>query len=65
MTRIHAIDRRFYRGTYDAEEILGEFATIARDEISLKVLTDALIEAVQESLHPEHVSVWLRETSKY
>ena len=65
MTRIHAIDRRFYRGKYDAEKILGEFATIARDEISLKVLTDALIEAVQESLHPEHVSVWLRETSKY
>jgi hypothetical protein len=60
--RIHrGIDKRFYRAKYDAEQILQNFSSVTRDEIDLKVLTDTLAKAVDDALHPEHVSVWLRK----
>jgi hypothetical protein len=55
------IDRRFFQQKYDAEKILEKFAIIARDEIDLKILTGSLVKTVEQTLHPEHVSLWLRE----
>jgi hypothetical protein len=53
------IDRRFYRKKYNAEQALTVFATVARDEVDMEKLTAALIGVVQETVQPEHVSIWL------
>ena len=57
-----AIDRRFFRKKYDAQQVLAQFALTARDETDLDALTAELVRVVDETLQPEHVSVWLRET---
>jgi len=54
------IDRRFYRRKYDAEKVLTQFAATARDETDLDRLTAELVRVIQETMEPEHVSVWLR-----
>lgn len=54
------IDRRFYRKKYDAEQTLARFAEVARDEVDMDKLTIALLSVVEESMHPESVSVWLQ-----
>ena len=58
------IDRRFYRKKYDAQRVLAQFAITARDETDLDALTGELAHVVQETMQPESVSVWLRQTGK-
>jgi hypothetical protein len=58
------IDRRFYRRKYDAQQILAQFAQIARDEVSLEVLTGELTRAVQETMEPEQISVWMKPITR-
>jgi hypothetical protein len=59
-----AIDRRFYRKKYDAQQVLAQFAQTARDETDLDALLAELARVVDETLQPEHVSVWLKETPR-
>jgi hypothetical protein len=59
-----AIDRRFYRKKYNAQQVLAQFAQTARDETDLDALTAELARVVQETMQPEHVSVWLREDNR-
>jgi len=53
------IDRRFFRKKYDAQQIMARFANTARDETDMKALTAELVRVVQETLQPEHLSIWL------
>ena len=54
------IDRRFFRKKYDAQQVLAQFALTARDETDLDALLAELVRVVDETMQPEHVSVWLR-----
>lgn len=53
------IDRRFYRSKYDAEQTLAAFSKRLRNEVDLDRLTAGLMAAVDEALHPSHVSLWM------
>jgi hypothetical protein len=59
------IDRRFYRRKYDAEQALARFTAIARDEVELEKLTEAMLGMVSENLHPELVSLWLAKNKPF
>ncbi|MCA1553398.1 MAG: hypothetical protein LC737_03375, partial [Chloroflexi bacterium] len=55
------IDKRFYRRKYDAALTLAVFGLHVRDETNLDNLERELIDAVQETVQPKHVSLWLRK----
>jgi hypothetical protein len=56
------IDQRFYRSRYDAAHTIAEFSKTLSDEVDLNQLRKDLLEVVQETMRPSHVSLWLRDS---
>ncbi len=54
------IDRRFYRRKYDAGKVLAAFTTTLRTEVDLTSLSEHLVHAVEETMQPTRISLWLR-----
>jgi hypothetical protein len=58
--RVQAVvDRRFYRKKYDAEQVLVAFSARVRDEVELDRLSAELISAIEETVQPERVNLWM------
>lgn len=56
-----AIDRRFFRTKYDARKTLAAFSATLRGEVDLTELSDHLVAVVDDTMHPTHLSLWLRD----
>jgi hypothetical protein len=59
-----AVDRRFYRQKYDAQQVLAQFAVVARDETDMDKLTAELTRVVQETMRPESMVVWFKTVER-
>jgi hypothetical protein len=55
------VDRRFNRARYDAERTVAAFAAGLTESVDLEAVRDGLLAAVQQTLEPAHVSVWLAD----
>jgi hypothetical protein len=54
------IDRRFFRQKYDAEKLLAAFARTIRDETNLAALSSGLMAAVEETIQPQTIELWIK-----
>jgi hypothetical protein len=55
----HAVDRRFNRARYDADEAVAAFAARLKDAVDLDSVRDDLTGVVHQTLEPAHLSVWV------
>jgi hypothetical protein len=56
-----AVDRRFNRARYDADQTVAAFAARLKDAVDLDSVRDDLAGVVHQALEPAHVSVWIRQ----
>jgi hypothetical protein len=59
------IDRRFYRRKYDAAKTLQAFSMKMRDETDLDQLATDLVQAVDTTMQPAYVSLWVVEPAQH
>jgi hypothetical protein len=53
-----AVDRRFNRARYDADQTVAAFAARLKDAVDLDSVRDDLANVVHQALEPAHVSLW-------
>jgi hypothetical protein len=56
-----AVDRRFNRARYDADQMVAGFAARLKDAVNLDSVRDDLTGVVHQALEPTHVSVWISQ----
>ena len=54
----HAVDRRFNRARYDADQTVTEFAARLQDAVDLDAVRADLAGVIEAALEPAHVSMW-------
>ena len=54
-----AVDRRFNRARYDADQTVSAFAARLKDAVDLDSVQADLAQAVSRALEPAHLSVWV------
>lgn len=59
-----AVDRRFFRRKYDAAQTLAAFGATACELTDLEQLVNKLVGVVDETMRPEHLSLWLRPLAR-
>jgi hypothetical protein len=63
-TRIQgAVERRFYRGTYDVEVAVRNFSGRLREQIELEALSQDLLATVHNTVQPRSATLWLRSVT--
>jgi hypothetical protein len=58
-----AVDRRFNRARYDAEQTIERFSSLLRDQVDLEALDRELLAIIGATVQPRHASIWLRAPS--
>jgi hypothetical protein len=58
----HAVDRRFNRARYDADQTVAAFAARLKDAVDLDAVRDDLASVVHQTLEPAHVSLWVSQS---
>jgi hypothetical protein len=56
-----AVDRRFNRARYDADQTVAVFAARLKDAVDLDAVRDDLAGVVHQALEPAHVSLWISQ----
>jgi hypothetical protein len=56
-----AVDRRFNRARYDADQTVAVFAARLKDAVDLDAIRDDLAGVVHQTLEPAHVSLWISQ----
>jgi hypothetical protein len=59
-----AVDRRFNRARYDADQTVAMFAARLQDAVDLDTVQADLLATVSASLQPAHLSVWTTRRSR-
>ena len=59
-----AVDRRFNRARYDADQTIAAFAARLKDNVDLAAVRDDLAGVVSDALEPVHVSVWVSQRGR-
>jgi hypothetical protein len=54
-----AVDRRFNRARYDADQTVAAFAARLKDAVDLNSVRNDLASTVDQALEPAHLSVWV------
>jgi hypothetical protein len=58
-----AVDRRFYRASYDAQAAVAGFSGRLREQVDLDAIAADLVRTTEATVSPRTVSVWLRSPS--
>jgi hypothetical protein len=56
-----AVDRRFNRVRYDADQTMAAFAARLKDAVDLDSVETDLASVVHQALEPAHLSVWISQ----
>jgi hypothetical protein len=60
-----AVDRRFNRVRYDADQTVMAFEARLKDAVDLDSVADDLVQVASRALEPAHVSVWIRPAERH
>jgi small basic protein len=55
------VDRQFNRARYDADKVVSAFAAQLKDAVNLDAVQADLAGAVQRTLEPAHISLWISQ----
>ena len=56
----NAIDRGFYREKFNAARVVDQFSASLQQNVELDEVTASLLNAVEQTMHPSHMSLWIR-----